>query len=97
MSEGKYLVNDAQHTDDCHYRWYERRNKKIEENWHCDQWYYEQCLRCAYYIPLTGILESDWGACTNPRSAFDGNVRFEHDGCEQFTDGEADEPPEEEG
>jgi len=30
-----------------------------------------------------GEWGSDWGVCWHPASAFDGVVRFEHDGCER--------------
>jgi len=49
-----------------------------------DEWYGEQCLHCRFFIPLSGVFIEDWGACSNPKSKFDGAVRFEHDGCKEF-------------
>ncbi len=48
-------------------------------------WAAQQCLFCRYFIPLSGALVEDWGACSNPLSPFDGIVRFEHDGCDAFS------------
>ncbi len=50
-----------------------------------DEWYAEQCGGYQYYIPLMGVLTDDWGVCSNPSSPFDGQVMFEHDGCDQFS------------
>jgi hypothetical protein len=41
-----------------------------------------------YWIALHGGLGADFGACTNPAAAFDGQVRFEHDGCAAYTERE---------
>jgi Protein of unknown function (DUF3027) len=49
-----------------------------------DEWYGEQCGGCRFWIALTGVLGSDYGACTNPASPRDGFVQCEHDGCEAF-------------
>jgi hypothetical protein len=46
----------------------------------------EQCGACRYWVPREGALATDWGACTNEASPFDGVVRFEHDGCEAYAD-----------
>ena len=81
-----YLRENRAHGDACHARWMERRNRKIEEEYSDPDWYYEQCLRCSYFMPLMGVLAEDWGACSNEQSAFDGRVMFEHDGCAQFED-----------
>lgn len=43
-----------------------------------------QCGGCQYYIPLEGDLGSDWGACSNARSEYDGRVVFEHHTCKEF-------------
>jgi len=29
-------------------------------------------------------FKSDWGVCSNQASPFDGNVKFEHDGCRHY-------------
>jgi len=44
---------------------------------------------CEFWIPLAGSWGLDYGACSNPSSPFDGAVRFEHDGCEEFSPGKA--------
>jgi hypothetical protein len=43
-----------------------------------------QCGGCRFWIALCGQIGNDSGACTNVEAAFDGRVRFEHDGCEAF-------------
>jgi hypothetical protein len=50
-----------------------------------DDWYGKQCLHCRFWVPVSGVFADDYGACTNPDSPFDAQVRFEHDGCEYFT------------
>jgi hypothetical protein len=40
-----------------------------------------QALRCPYYVPLRGVLGSDWGLIVNPFSDKFGQVVFEHDWC----------------
>jgi hypothetical protein len=54
-----------------------------------DEWYNEQCGQCVYYVPLTGELASDWGACTNAASRFDKLAMFEHDGGERYDGADA--------
>jgi hypothetical protein len=81
--DGPPLVEDRQHANACHERWltkaqYGERMERGEAR-------AEQCLFCRYYIPLMGALAEDWGACSNPSSLFDGQVMFEHDGCEEFS------------
>lgn len=79
------LSTDRTHADTCHRRWLERRNRKQESERYREEWWAEQCGHCKYFIPLMGVLGADYGACTNPSAAFDGMVRFEHDGCVEFT------------
>lgn len=45
-----------------------------------DDWN-EQCGGCWHWLALGGQLGADWGVCSNEATAFDGRVRFEHDGC----------------
>lgn len=78
------LLHNKQHFDSCHARWMKRRNRKQEDPKYKEEWYAEQCLMCKYFIPLTGVFIEDYGACSNPSSAFDGVIRFEHDGCIEF-------------
>ena len=54
-----------------------------------ERWANEQCGQCRYYVLLMGSLHSDWGACSNPASAFDGRVMFEHDGCSVYEGADA--------
>lgn len=42
----------------------------------------DQCGGCRFYCCLEGVLGSDWGVCTNPKSPHNGRLMFEHDGCE---------------
>ncbi|WP_460514774.1 DUF3027 domain-containing protein [Flindersiella endophytica] len=49
-----------------------------------ESWYDEQCGGCRFWIPLAGSMGSDYGACANSASPFDGTIRFEHDGCDVF-------------
>ena len=81
MKGKKRLFFDEQHRKDCHERWMKRRNRRQEESNYKDEWYSQQCGGCRYFVPLTGALAEDWGACTNLSSDFDGRVMFEHDGC----------------
>ncbi|MFF9473907.1 DUF3027 domain-containing protein [Streptomyces roseolus] len=50
-----------------------------------EEWFGEQCGGCRFWIPLSGKLGQDWGACTRTGPPFDGRVRFEYDGCEHFS------------
>ena len=85
MSKENDLANSYEHFRNCHERWMDRRNRIVEAEDYKDEWFDEQCLFCKYFIPLIGIFVDDYGACSNPASPFDGIVRFEHDGCSEFT------------
>jgi hypothetical protein len=82
------LVDSPEHANECHQRWMLRRNRKADTPGYRDEWYGEQCMFCAYFIPLVGAFADDYGVCSNSLSAFDGIVRFEHDGCSEFIEGE---------
>lgn len=79
-----------EYASSCHDRWIKlrgnlvpsQRQEMTEEDE--EKWANEQCGQCRFYALLVGPLGSDWGACTNPNSAFDGRVKFEHDGCPQY-------------
>jgi hypothetical protein len=73
-------------TSDTHKRWDLKLtlNRDMSHPGYRDDWYAEQCGGCKHYYPLTGPLGSDWGACTNPNSPLDGQLRFEHHGCDHF-------------
>lgn len=69
-----------------HRRWVARRNRNPDDTTYREEWYDEQCGSCRYWFPLAGELGTDYGACANGRSPFDGRVQFEHDGCGEFED-----------
>ena len=69
---------------ETHARWLGALNRLTGEPGYQEEWYWQQCADCVHWCPLAGALGEDWGACSNPRSPFDGRVRFEHDGCVEF-------------
>ncbi len=71
-------------------RWMVHRNRRQEEPGYLEEWRIQQCLHCMYYVPLSGALGEDYGACTNGDSKFDHHVMFEHDGCEMHLHAEGD-------
>lgn len=73
------------HRRDTHARWITGRNRGGGSSTYQEEWYAQQCGACWFYVPLAGEYGMDWGACTNARSAFDGRVMFEHDGCEEHS------------
>lgn len=77
-----------------HERWVAERNRRTEDPGYREEWYSEQCGGCRFWLPLSGELGRDYGACANPASPFDGRVRFEHDGCEAFQESGAWSTPE---
>lgn len=77
--ESKHL--DQEHARATHERW----AASIQNT----EWRYEQCGRCAWWVPLTGTWGLDWGVCSNPASTHDRTAMFEHDGCAAYE--EADE------
>ncbi|WP_431919576.1 DUF3027 domain-containing protein [Nonomuraea jabiensis] len=77
-----------------HRRWIAERHRRTEDPDYREQWYSEQCGSCRFWLPLSGELGRDYGACANPASSFDGRVRFEHDGCEAFEEAGAWSTPE---
>ena len=78
------LKNDMRRAAEVHERWSVQRNRKQEAPGYREEWWAEQCGHCAHWVPLSGALGRDYGACGNPSSPFDGRVRFEHDGCDVF-------------
>jgi hypothetical protein len=81
------LIFDDDHSDETHERWIKRKNRVWPTNADDvpDAWINEQCGQCRFYMPLQGLLSTDWGVCSNPESEFDGKVMFEHDGCEHYS------------
>jgi Protein of unknown function (DUF3027) len=89
MSKGKALINDEHHINTTHERWIQKRNRNPSSpDYQWDKWAGQQCLTCRYYIPLSGSFGADYGACSNAASPFDGTVRFEHDGCDEYSENE---------
>ena len=86
MSDNQALGLNQAHIDACHERWLEHKNRRWSngEEDAPDEWYQQQCGGCRYYIPLHGLLRTDWGVCSNVVTPFDGKVMFEHDGCDAF-------------
>jgi hypothetical protein len=86
-------MGEARHTkahwERTHRRWFKVRHRRPEDPAYREEWYAEQCGMCEFWIPLAGSWGLDYGACSNPSSPFDGAVRFEHDGCEEFSPGKA--------
>jgi hypothetical protein len=78
------LHRDREHFQASHHRWADRRLRRQNDPSYQDEWWQQQCGGCRFWIPLTGIFGDDYGACSNPASAADGLVRFEHDGCEAY-------------
>ena len=70
----------------AHDRWLTRLNRDPVASGYMDEWYGQQCGSCQRWIPLSGQAGLDWGACTHEQSEFDGQVRFEHDGCSHYED-----------
>ncbi|SRR6266567_6380138 len=42
---------------------------------------WQQACFCPYYVPLKGVLGTDWGVVVNQASPKFGQLVFEHDGC----------------
>ncbi|MFJ2514454.1 DUF3027 domain-containing protein [Streptomyces griseoviridis] len=85
MPGGAWRGDDREHNDACHERWLQVRHRPTGQASYRDGWYDAQCGGCHYWVALSGELGRDWGVCTHFTSAFDGRVRFEHDGCDRFT------------
>ncbi|MFE9130065.1 DUF3027 domain-containing protein [Streptomyces sp. NPDC007148] len=84
MSGGPWTGDDPGHNDGIHERWLRGLNRQTGAPDYKDEWYFEQCGGCRFWVALSGELGRDWGACTHVASTFDGQVRFEHDGCASF-------------
>lgn len=77
--------HDPEHRRATLKRWHTRRNRIQESPDYRDDWYAQQCGQCEFWIPLAGGWGRDFGVCSNPASPFDGQARFEHDGCDFFS------------
>jgi hypothetical protein len=76
--------DDTRHNEACHHRWQMRRNRSTADAEYRDDWYAQQCGGCRYWVALRGAIGLDYGLCTHAVSGYDGQVRFEHDGCDAF-------------
>ena len=86
MASGQpWTGNDTRHNSECHQRWRSRRNRDTADPAYPHQWYAEQCGGCRYWIALRGTLGLDYGLCSHTVSTYDGQLRFEHDGCDAYT------------
>jgi hypothetical protein len=88
-AEGRSVKNDMLFAAETHRRWMTRRNRRQEDPAYRDEWRDAQCGHCRFWVPLSGALGADYGACTNPASSFDGRAQFEHDGCDEFEPSES--------
>ncbi|WP_165984281.1 DUF3027 domain-containing protein [Streptomyces sp. YIM 98790] len=79
-----HAAKNPEERDKIHARWIEHRNRRTEDPDYPEEWYFQQCGGCRYWVPLAGKLGLDYGACANQRSPFDASIRFEHDGCEAY-------------
>jgi hypothetical protein len=77
---------DDQERRAVHERWAERLNRRAEEPGYRDEWFQQQCGGCLHWLALGGHLGDDWGVCSSVSSTYDGVVRFEHDGCDHFSE-----------
>lgn len=76
--------DDLGHNRSCGARWNASLNRSTADLDYPEEWYAAQCGGCRFWVALAGDLGRDFGACTHEGSAFDGRVRFEHDGCAVF-------------
>jgi hypothetical protein len=65
-------------------RWSRRIERRQGDPAYRDEWWAQPCGACLWWVPLSGGLGSDWGACRNGDSHRDQTVVFEHDGCDHF-------------
>lgn len=77
--------SDRRHNGECARRWATRRNRDTADPAYPEQWYREQCGGCRYWIALRGSIGHDFGLCSHAAAPYDGQARFEHDGCTAFT------------
>lgn len=80
----KQKYDSDEYFHQCHKRWVSRTNRDLSTLDRPDEWVWNQCESCIYWIPLVGKFTTDWGVCSNENSDSDGLARFAHDGCDQF-------------
>jgi len=69
-----------------HSRWSQQLNRRSDDPGYRQEWAFEQCGGCLHWLSVAGQIGDDWGVCSSASSSFDGEVRFEHDGCDEFTE-----------
>lgn len=88
----KEKYDSREHFRVCHDRWITKTNRDLSASERPDEWVWNQCESCIYWLPLRGKFATDWGVCSNGKSASDGVVRFSHDGCDKFEQRNLHEP-----
>ena len=68
----------------AHERWLGCTNRDLSRVDPPDDWVWNQCESCRYWLPLDRRLTTDWGVCSNQHAQSDRLARFAHDGCEHF-------------
>lgn len=98
--DGKWLGANAKHLERCRGRWLRRRNRTPEAQ-QLPGHRGELCQGCRYWMPIRGLLEDEFGVCSNWASPFDRTARGADDGCDKYVaarpeehrDGAADPQP----
>lgn len=80
----KHPKDSSTYFGQCHERWIKCANRDLSASDRPDEWVWNQCESCRYWISLAGKFSTDWGVCSSVHAQYDGRVRFAHDGCEQF-------------
>jgi hypothetical protein len=86
VSIPRHVSNESSGISSIAKRWSENLNRSTADPEYREDWYMQQCGACTFWFPLAGKMGADYGACANARSPFDGRVRFEHDGCTEYSD-----------
>jgi hypothetical protein len=82
-NRGRPKHADFRHFADVYARWQGTWQRNQNDPSYKDQWWDQQCGMCEYWIPLSGVIGMDYGACSCPKSNRDGRITFEHDGCDE--------------
>lgn len=80
----KRYVDDEKNGREVKDRWIQRTNRPLEHPNRPDEWIWNQCYFCTYYVELGHAIGEDFGVCACAESKKDGQVVFEHDGCDLF-------------
>lgn len=67
-----------------HARWIKRVARDMDSPDYREKWRSQQCFSCIFFVALAQRFSDDWGVCANAKSTFDGTVKFEHDGCDEY-------------